>query len=70
MQPGALRRAPAALAGDDLVAVGSAAHRPHDDRLNDAALTQEAASSSSSALGNLRRGLRAFGRSEPVGSRR
>ena len=40
MQSGALRGAPAAFAGDDLVAVGNTAQRPHHDRLNDAALTQ------------------------------
>ena len=36
MQARALRRAPAPLAGDDLVVVGAA--RPHHDRLDDAAL--------------------------------
>jgi hypothetical protein len=36
VQTRALRRAPAALAGDDLVIVGAA--RAHHDRLNDAAL--------------------------------
>ena len=40
VQAGALRRAPAPFAGDDLVGVGRAAHRPRDDRLNDAALAQ------------------------------
>ena len=38
VQPGALRRAPAPLAGDDLEGVGGAAHGAHDDRLDDAAL--------------------------------
>ena len=40
MQAGALRRAPAPFAGDDLVGIVSAAHRAGDDRLDDAALTQ------------------------------
>ena len=35
---GALRRAPAPLAGDDLVGVGDAGDRAHEDRLQDAAL--------------------------------
>ncbi len=38
VQAGALRRAPAPLAGDDLEVVGGAAHRAHHDRLDDAAL--------------------------------
>src|SRR5262249_4179801 len=38
VQPGALRRAPAPLAGDDLVGVARAAHRAHHHRLDDAAL--------------------------------
>ena len=38
VQPGALRRAPAPLAGDDLVGVGDARNGPHDHRLDDAAL--------------------------------
>jgi hypothetical protein len=37
VQAGALRGAPASLAGDDLVAVGAA--HAHNDRLDDAALT-------------------------------
>ena len=40
VQAGALRRAPAPLAGDDLVIVRYPAQRAHDDRLNDAALAQ------------------------------
>ena len=40
VQTGALRRAPAPLAGDDLESVGHAAHRPYHDRLNDAAFAQ------------------------------
>jgi hypothetical protein len=38
VQRGALRRAPAAFAGDDLELVVDAPQRPHDDRLDDAAL--------------------------------
>ena len=38
VQAGALRGAPAPLAGDDLECVGRAADRPHHDRLNHAAL--------------------------------
>src|SRR5712692_5471084 len=38
MQTGALRRAPAPLAGDDLEGVGVAARRANHDRLHDAAL--------------------------------
>jgi hypothetical protein len=38
MQACTLRGAPAPLAGDDLVAVGRALQRAHDDRLDDAAL--------------------------------
>ena len=38
VQAGALRRAPAPLAGDDLELVRRAAHGAHDDRLDDAAL--------------------------------
>jgi hypothetical protein len=38
VQAGALRRAPAPLAGDDLEIVGLAAHAAHHDRLDDAAL--------------------------------
>ena len=37
MHAGALRRAPAPLAGDDLVGVGDANDRAHEDRLQDAA---------------------------------
>ncbi len=40
VQAGALRRAPAAFAGDDLVSVDGAADRARDDRLDDAALAQ------------------------------
>src|ERR1051325_9555248 len=42
VQTGALRRAPAPLAGDDLESVGRAAHGAHDDRLDDAALADRA----------------------------
>ena len=38
VQAGALRRPPAPLAGDDLVGILRPAHRPHHDRLDDAAL--------------------------------
>ena len=38
VQAGALRRAPAPLAGDDLEVIGLAAHGAHHDRLHDAAL--------------------------------
>src|SRR4029077_15333973 len=38
VQARALRRAPAPFAGDDLVLIDRAAHRAHQDRLNDAAL--------------------------------
>ena len=38
VQLGALRRAPAPFAGDDLELVVDAAQRPHHDRLDDAAL--------------------------------
>ena len=38
MQAGALRGAPAPLAGDDLEAIRRALHRPHDDRLDHAML--------------------------------
>ena len=38
VQAGALGGAPAALAGDDLVGVGDARDRPHEDGLDDAAL--------------------------------
>ena len=38
VQAGALRRAPAPLAGDDLVLIDRAAHGAHQDRLDDAAL--------------------------------
>src|SRR4030081_626561 len=38
MQPGDLRGAPAALAGDDLIAVLHALDRPHHDRLDHAVL--------------------------------
>ncbi|OIQ68146.1 hypothetical protein GALL_502640 [mine drainage metagenome] len=38
VQAGDLRRTPAALAGDDLVAILRAAHRPHHDRLDHAML--------------------------------
>ena len=38
VQARALRRAPASLAGDDLVLIHRAAHRAHQDRLDDAAL--------------------------------
>ena len=40
VQACALRRTPAALAGDDLVSVRNAAHRPHNNGLDDAALAQ------------------------------
>lgn len=40
VQAGTLCRAPAALTGDDLVAVRNAAHGPRNDRLDDAALAQ------------------------------
>ena len=64
VQAGTLRRAPAPLAGDDLEGVRRAANRPRHDRLNDAALAQRSGNSSSSASEKMRRGLRAFGRSE------
>ena len=38
VQAGLLRRAPAALAGDDLVFVRTCRDRPHHDRLDDAAI--------------------------------
>ena len=38
MQAGHLRRAPAPLAGDDFIHRGLIGHRPHQDRLHDAAL--------------------------------
>ena len=40
VQPGALRRAPAPFASDDLEHVGRAAQRSHHDWLNDAAFAQ------------------------------
>ena len=70
MQAGALRRPPAPLAGDDLVMLGCAAQRARDDRLDDAALAQRNDEFVEFGIGKVRRGLRAFGRNEPVGTRR